>query len=104
MAKYTKHICTGFVTEYRVTVGSRSVGFHEAPGNTDYEQMLLDIADDPTCITEQDDTPIPTVDELRIEAYGSFGQQADMQYWDAVNSTTTWVDHIAAVKLANPKA
>jgi len=21
-----------------------------------------------------------------------------MQYWDAVNGTTTWIDHVAAVK------
>jgi len=39
----------------------------------------------------------------RCEAYGSIGDQLDMQYWDSVNDTTVWVDHIAAVKLANPK-
>jgi len=25
-----------------------------------------------------------------------------MQYWDNVNGTTTWKDHVAAVKTANP--
>ena len=30
-------------------------------------------------------------------------QQLDMQYWDAVNGTTTWKDHIAAVKAKYPK-
>ena len=25
-----------------------------------------------------------------------------MQYWDAVNDTTTWKDHIAQVKADNP--
>ena len=30
--------------------------------------------------------------------YGPIGDQLDMQYWDAVNGTTTWVDHVAAVK------
>jgi hypothetical protein len=27
----------------------------------------------------------------------------DMQYWDSVNDTTTWADHIAQVKADNPK-
>tara|TARA_Y100000401_G_scaffold114505_1_gene116632 strand:+ start:174 stop:497 length:324 start_codon:yes stop_codon:yes gene_type:complete len=36
--------------------------------------------------------------EFRREAYGSIGDQLDMQYKDAVNGTTTWLDHIAAVK------
>ena len=39
----------------------------------------------------------------RQEAYGSIADQLDMQYWDAVNSTTTWKDHIATVKSDNPK-
>ena len=39
----------------------------------------------------------------RREAYGDIGDQLDMQYWDAENGTTVWADHIAAVKLANPK-
>ena len=30
--------------------------------------------------------------------YASVGDQLDMQYKDAVNGTTTWKDHIAAVK------
>ena len=30
-------------------------------------------------------------------------EQLDMQYWDAVNGTTTWKDHIAAVKAKYPK-
>jgi|TARA_B100000073_G_scaffold154974_1_gene127986 hypothetical protein len=39
----------------------------------------------------------------RQEAYGSIADQLDMQYWDAVNDTTTWKDHIAKVKSDNPK-
>jgi len=39
----------------------------------------------------------------RIFAYGSVGSQLDMQYWDGVNSTTVWPDHIAKVKSDNPK-
>ena len=38
----------------------------------------------------------------RRAAYGDLGSQLDMQYWDNVNGTTTWKDHVAAVKTANP--
>ena len=41
--------------------------------------------------------------QARQEAYGSIADQLDMQYWDAVNDTTTWKDHIAKVKNDNPK-
>ena len=41
--------------------------------------------------------------QARQEAYGSIAEQLDMQYWDAVNGTTTWKDHIAQVKSDNPK-
>jgi hypothetical protein len=41
--------------------------------------------------------------EFRREAYGSIGDQLDMQYHDSVNGTTTWQDHIAAVKAKYPK-
>lgn len=35
--------------------------------------------------------------------YASIGDQLDMQYKDAINGTTTWKDHIAAVKAKYPK-
>ena len=35
--------------------------------------------------------------------YASYGDQFDMQYKDAVNGTTTWKDHVAAVKAKYPK-
>ena len=34
--------------------------------------------------------------------YPSWQDQMDMQYKDNINSTTTWKDHVAAVKSANP--
>ena len=37
------------------------------------------------------------------DGYVSIGDQQDMQYWDAVNGTTTWQDHITAVKERYPK-
>lgn len=38
----------------------------------------------------------------RKAAYGSIADQLDMQYKDKLNGTTTWDDHVAAVKSANP--
>ena len=39
----------------------------------------------------------------RETAYASTGDQLDMQYWDNVNGTTTWKDHVASIKAAHPK-
>jgi hypothetical protein len=39
----------------------------------------------------------------RVVGYGSFGDQLDMIYWDDVNGTTTWKDHVAQVKADNPR-
>lgn len=39
---------------------------------------------------------------LRKAAYGPWEQQLDMQYDDAQDGGTRWVDHVAAVKVAFP--
>ena len=39
----------------------------------------------------------------RRSEYPSWQDQMDMQYWDGINSTTTWADAIAKVKTENPK-
>jgi len=41
--------------------------------------------------------------QARQESYGSVQDQLDMMYWDGVNGTTLWADHIAQVKADNPK-
>ena len=41
--------------------------------------------------------------EKRMKAFPTWQEQMDMQYWDAVNGTTTWKDAIAKVKSDNPK-
>ena len=41
--------------------------------------------------------------EQRASEYKSLTEQLDMQYWDAVNGTTTWQDHINAIKTKYPK-
>jgi hypothetical protein len=39
----------------------------------------------------------------REQGYGSVQDQLDQIYWDQVNGTTTWVDHITSVKQQHPK-
>jgi|SaaInl4_135m_RNA_FD_contig_71_898004_length_16358_multi_5_in_0_out_0_9 hypothetical protein len=68
------------------------------PGHRLHDQMLAEVAAGEATTIVVDITPVPTVDELRIAAYGSVGDQLDMQYKDAINGTTEWVDHIAKVK------
>ena len=41
--------------------------------------------------------------QARRVAYGSMGDQLDMMYWDQVNGTNIWFDHVAQVKTDNPK-
>lgn len=63
----------------------------------DYAQAITDLAN-----SKWNDQQFGYI-EARQEAYGSIAEQLDMQYWDAVNGTTTWKDHIAQVKSDNPK-
>ena len=44
-----------------------------------------------------------TYAEKRKDAYAPIADQLDMQYWDSVNGSRTWLDHIEAVKEAHPK-
>ena len=39
----------------------------------------------------------------RAKEYPSIQEQLDMQYWDAINGTTTWQDAIDVVKNKYPK-
>ena len=39
----------------------------------------------------------------RADAYAPIAEQLDMQYWDSVNGSRTWLDHIEAAKEAYPK-
>lgn len=39
----------------------------------------------------------------RAKEYPSIQEQMDMQYWDAINGTTTWQDAINAIKQKFPK-
>ena len=65
--------------------------------SADYDQAIIDLANNKW------DTQQFGYVQARQEAYGSVQDQLDMQYWDSVNDTTTWADHIAQVKSDNPK-
>ena len=65
--------------------------------DADYDQAIIDLANSKF---DQQENGYKTA---RQEAYASIQDQLDMQYWDSVNDTTTWADHIAQVKADNPK-
>jgi hypothetical protein len=65
--------------------------------SADYDQAITDLAN-----SKWNDQQFGYI-QARQEAYGSIADQLDMQYWDGVNGTTTWADHIAQVKSDNPK-
>jgi len=74
-------------------VNNERLEFTEA----DYDQAIVDLANSKF---DQQENGYKTA---RQEAYGSIQDQLDMQYWDSVNGTTNWADHIAQVKADNPK-
>ena len=65
--------------------------------SADYDQAITDLAN-----SKWNNQQFGYI-QARQEAYGSIADQLDMQYWDAVNGTTTWKDHVAQVKSDNPK-
>ena len=65
--------------------------------DSDYDQAIVDLANSKF---DQQENGYKTA---RQEEYGSIQDQLDMQYWDGVNGTTVWADHIAQVKSDNPK-
>ena len=65
--------------------------------DADYDQAIIDLANSKF---DQQENGYKTA---RQEAYASIQDQLDMQYWDSVNDTTTWADHISKVKSDNPK-
>ena len=62
-------------------------------------QKWIDSGNTPTPYVEPE---VPFIDK-RAMAYDSVVHQLDMQYWDLVNGTTEWKDHIAKVKSDIPK-
>jgi hypothetical protein len=63
----------------------------------DYDQAITDLANSKW--NEQQFGYI----QARQEAYGSVQDQLDMMYWDKVNGTELWKEHVDTVKADNPK-
>ena len=68
-------------------------------GDTAYDVDGNEVSYDQTAV----DNLIASKKYQEDREYPSIGDQLDMQYWDAVNGTTTWKDAIAQVKADNPK-
>ena len=90
-----------------VTVIYDSTGAFDASGNSvtidqslvDAARVTLDAETAAVLYKTQRTGEAGTTDTI----YASIGDQLDMQYKDAINGTTTWKDHIAAVKAKYPK-
>ena len=72
--------------------------------NTDYADYLQWLEEGNTA-EAADVPPDPTYKELRAAEYNlkSTGEQFGMQYDDAKNSTTTWVDWQTEIKVRIPE-
>ena len=66
-------------------------------GSGEYERMMEAVEAGEAEIVEVDDTPVPTWQDNRIAAYGSWREQLDHMYHG------TWEDHVASVKATYPK-
>ena len=97
--KYFKHFET---TNNRVRVNyfqpeDTIICIPVCEGNTDYDRMMEAVEAGEAEIVEVDDTPVPTWEDNRIAAYGSWREQLDHMYHG------TWEDHVASVKATYPK-
>ncbi len=72
----------------------------EVPDDTTYEHSMIN-----GVVVHRADNEDLREDAVveRIIAYGNVGEQLDMQYRDAINGTTEWKDHVAAVKAGTTK-
>ena len=74
-------------------------------GNLDYQQFKKDVVGiGTTCVEGVDVVTTTAYDVARAAEYPSLEEQQDMQYWDAVNGTTTWKDKITEIKTKYPKS
>ena len=76
-----------------------------APRNVNGNPVELSDAEKQAIVDEWNTPKVDnrTYSEKRAEAYAPIAEQLDMQYWDSVNGSRTWLDHIEAVKEAHPK-
>lgn len=73
--------------------------------NKDYQQFVADVVGIGTTCVEGADVGVTTAYNLaRAGEYPTLREQQDMQYWDAMNGTTTWKDKITEIKTKYPKS
>jgi len=96
------------MTDISIVIGWK---FNHQPGMSTIDGVITEFPGGVPSQADQDEWTAEYVAHLaatsyvddRREAYGSVGDQLDMQYWDSVNGTTVWADHVAAVKAVHPK-
>ena len=72
--------------------------------NRDYQQFKADVVGiGTTCVEGKTISVATDYAEARSSEYPSLQEQQDMQYWDAINGTTTWKDKITEIKNKYPK-
>ena len=73
--------------------------------NVDYQQFVQDVVGIGTTCVEGPTVGVTTAYNIARQAeYPSWEEQQDMQYWDAINGTTTWKDKITSIKTKYPKS
>ena len=73
--------------------------------NSDYQQFKADVVGIGTTCVEGETVGVTTdYAEARAAEYPPMREQQDMQYWDAMNGTTTWKDKITEIKTKYPKS
>ena len=94
-----------FIDDTTIKRLSDSVFIPVSEGNLDYQQFKKDVVGIGTpCVEGIDVVTTTAYDVARASEYPSLEEQQDMQYWDAVNGTTTWKDKIAEIKAKYPKS
>ena len=73
----------------------------EDEARTKYQESL-DFVEDPEFAKEMQ-LEYEMTQYQRDRLYPSAGEQSDMQYWDAINGTTIWLDTLTAIKAKFPK-
>ena len=67
--------------------------------NRDYQQFKADVVGiGTTCVEGADKVVTTPYNIARAVEYPTWQEQQDMQYWDAMNGTTTWKDKITEIK------
>ena len=89
-----------FQGSYSIQLDNMSIP--RSTGNSDYNRFIEAIALG-TDTVEGPDIVSESYSSLRSSDYPSMQEQLDMQYWDAVNGTTTWKDRIDEIKALYPK-